>query len=232
MLDKEEFRSEVSKAIQEALAGVSAEARLDDKVKTLLESADSTISDLLETVETRDQDLSKVADENKALQIKIEELSIKTKELEDLVAAREASLKEAEEKVVASDERAAAAEAELANIAHDRRLEVRVSELAEAKILKSGEKAEAQKAKVREMSDEDFASYKEELIDLRQSVEAAIKEVAGVETGDETVDIAPPLINKQDAAVAALNAENNEPTSKSKFNALGAALAKRLKNEK
>jgi len=232
MLDKEEFRSEVSKALKDALAGVSAEARLDDKVKTLLESADSTISDLLETVELRDQEISKAADETKTLQETVEELTNKLKELEEVLAARDADLKEVQDKVVASEERATAAETELANIAHDRRLEVRVAELAEAKILKAGEKSEAQKAKVREMSDEEFASYKEELVDLRQAVEAAIKEVAGTENGEEVVEVAPPLINKEDAAVAALNAENNEPTGKSKYADLGPALAQRLKDNK
>lgn len=231
MLDKEEFRSEVSKALKEALAGVSAEARLDDKVKTLLESADSTISDLLETVESKDQDLSKAADEYKSLQLKMEELVGKVSELEGVLAERDSQLKEVQDKVVAAEERASAAEAELTGIANDRRLEVRVAELAEAKILKSGEKAETQKSKVREMSDEEFASYKEELIDLRQSVEAALKEVAAGSGDGKEVEVAPPLINKEEAAAAALNAENNDPTGKSKFKDLGEALAKRLKNK-
>lgn len=231
MLDNKEFRDEVSKAIKEVLAEVSAETRLDDKVKTLLESADSTISDLLETVEAKSQEVAQSEGQAKSLKEQLDELVGKTNKLEEMLSTKDTELKESNDKIVAAEERAVAAEAELTKIAHDRRLEVRVAELAEAKILKVGEKAEAQKAKVREMSDEEYASYKEELIDLRQSVEAALKEISS-ESGETTVEVAPPVVKKEEATTGAPNVESSEPAGKSKFQELGQALAKKLKSEK
>lgn len=230
-ISKEEFQKEVRAALEAAVSDLSKEARLE-KVDALLEKAEATVTELLETIELKDQNITKSTDENKSLKEQVEELVAKTKEIEERLAAREAELKDAQDKALAAEERAATAETELAKIALDRRLELRVTELAEAKVLKSGEKADAQKAKIREMSDEDFSAYKDELVDLRLAVEASLKEAATtveveVET-EETVEVAPPQINREDAALAALDTENND-AGKSRYSDFGSALAKRLR---
>ena len=223
MITKEDFQKEIRDALKEAVAGVSEESRLD-KVSALLEKADSTISELIETVELKDDELSKSEEAMAALKKEVLDLDhAQVKELERLTS----ELKEAQEKAVAAEERATKAESELTGISHDRRLELRVAELAEAKVLKAGEKLEAQKTRIRAMSDEDFAAYKEELVDLRQAVEAALQD-----QGDEGVNIAPPVIDKG-AAAGVLNVEQmNNADRKSQMAEFGQALAKLLRNEK
>jgi len=222
MITKEDFQKEIRDALKEAVAGVSEESRVD-KVSALLERADSTISELIETVELKDEELLKSEEVMAALKKEVEELTTKAKEVEGRFGGE---LKEAQEKAVAAEERATKAETELTGIAHDRRLELRVAELAEVKVLKSGEKLEAQKNRIREMSDEDFAAYKDELADLRQAVEAALQDNEG------DVNIAPPVIDKG-AAAGVLNVEQtNNADKKSQMAEFGQALAKLLRNEK
>ncbi len=226
MITKEDFQKEIRDALKEAVAGVSEESRVD-KVSALLEKADSTISELIETVELKDEELSKSEEAMAALKKEVEELTAKAKEVEERFTAREGELKEAQEKAAAAEERATKAESELTGISHDRRLELRVAELAEAKVLKAGEKLEAQKNRIRSLSDEDFAAYKEELVDLRQAVEAALQD-----QGDEGVNIAPPVIDKG-AAAGVLNVEQtNNADRKAQMAEFGQALAKLLRNEK
>lgn len=228
MITKEDFTKEVTAVLKDALAKLPETA----KVSEALETAETTISDLLQAVKSKEDELALAGDDKKALQQQVDELMAKTKELEEQLAAREAELKDINTQRAELEQRATAAEAVLAEAAAAKLLETRVSELAEAKVLKSGEKLEAQKAKIAAMTDEEFAAYREELVDLRLELEAALvtKETAAdeavVET-EEVVEVAPPAIKEEAAAAGALNVEIEEtPTQKAKYIEFAQALAK------
>ncbi len=233
---KEEFQTLLKDAVKGAFDGLSEESRLD-KLNQLVATAESTISELLENVKSKDGELAKSDGDRKVLADQVEELVAKNKQLEEQLAAREAELKDTDDKRASAEQRATAAEAVLTEAAAVRTLEARIAELAEAKVLKSGEKLDAQKTKVASMSDEEFASYRDELVDVRSEFEASLKVVATdavvADADAGVVDVAPPQITVETAAAGALlDVESVEPsTLKSEAARFGAALAKRLRNE-
>ena len=111
----------------------------------------------------------------------------------------------------------------------------------------------AQTTKIRSLTDEEFASYKDELISLRKAVEAELakaaeveskkteeekaKEAAAVEAAAAAAaaaeekkdagegDIPPPEVDPKKAAVAALNLEVKNIDIMSKYAEMGKALA-------
>jgi chromosome segregation ATPase len=147
-------------------------------------------------------------------------------------------------------------ELELSNIMKDRAAEKRMVELEDAGVIRSDR--DSQMKKVREMSDEDFASYKEELVSIRESVlkelekanetgegtqveeEVAVESVdhtsqesegASEETHEEASEdeVNPAQISPGHAAMAALNMEYLPNTDvMKKYAELGKAMAKRF----
>ncbi len=233
VLTKEEFQAMLKDAVKGTFDGLSEESRAD-KLNQLVVAAESTITDLNKVVEDKEAELAKAEGEKKALSEQVEELVAKNKQLEEQLAAREAELKDASEKHASAEQRATAAETVLAEQAAARTLEARVAELAAAKVLKSGEKLEGQKTKIASMSDEEFAAYRDELVDVRAEVEALLKDTAGEAVTEEevVVEVAPPDINKEEAAAAgALDIESVETSTKSKYADFSVALAKRMRNE-
>ena len=65
----------------------------------------------------------------------------------------------------------------------DKAAELRMAELVKAGVALSDK--DAQTTKVRDMEDEEFGSYKEELVSLRSAVEAELAKVAPEETASE-----------------------------------------------
>jgi chromosome segregation ATPase len=129
-----------------------------------------------------------------ALEGKIAESEEVAKQIEDLESKIEAMTSELEAAKKTADESAAKlAEAEntIEEMKKDKAAELRMAELAEARVALSDR--DAQTAKVRGMEDEEFASYKEELVSLRSAVEAELakakpeEEVASEEETQEEV---------------------------------------------
>jgi hypothetical protein len=132
-----------------------------------------------------------------------------------------------------------------------------MSELEEAGVALSNK--EAQTAKVREMDDEAFASYKEELVSVREAVKAELaksgtpeekpevaeEEVEEEEASEETpegeeeaseedADDTPPAeIDKHQAVAGALNLEVMPSDDVlAKYRKMGEAMASRMKKDK
>jgi len=118
-----------------------------------------------------------------------------------------------------------------------------MKELDEAKVVMANA-LDAQTAKVREMTDEEFASYKEERVALRKSVEEELAANAanGTETAstgdtdndDDSSDTPEANIPTGEAIAASLNMETQASSSmKSKYRDLGKAMADAMsKSEK
>ncbi len=235
MITKEDFKKEVTTVLKGALAGLPEATQLA-KVSEVLETAETTISELLQTVESKDDELATSSEDNLTLKQQVDELMAKTKLLDEQLAAREAELKALTDLHMQAEQRAVAAETIIAEAAKIKTLETRVAELATSKVLKAGEKLEAQKAKIKSMSDEEFATYRDDLVDVRSELEALLKsattEVATtVADIEETVEVAPAAISKETAAAGTVAVEIvKTPTQKDRYAAFGAGLVKLMGN--
>ena len=145
-LNKEALAQEVEAILAKKDAAKQVEARIAS-----LESEKASLADELAKLTEAKDTLSSELDTAKA------ELDSKTQECEALARQKEESEAKASEMQV-----------ELDNIRAEQSLAKRVSELTEASVLMpEGEKREKQMAKVKAMSDEDFSSYLEDLVEIQ-----------------------------------------------------------------
>ena len=167
------MNEELKKDVEAAVASIfsqkeEAEQRAETE-KALQKSAD-TITSLTEALENKNADGEEVANQITDLEAKVEEL---TSELE-------AAKKEAEETANKLTE----SENKIEEMRKDKAAELRMAELEDAGVALSDK--DAQSSKVRGMEDEEFASYKEELVSLRSAVEAELaKEIPAEKAASE-----------------------------------------------
>lgn len=162
MADNTDIRQEVEAIMAEKDAAAKVEARI-----SALEAEKEDLSSKLEATEAAKKTLSDELESVKA---------------EKTSAAEKVEALETDKGKL--DETVAKLQGELDKIRAEQALAARTTELTEANILKpEGEKRDAQLEKVRAMSDEDFASYKQDLLDV---VEMAKATSGSTETETET----------------------------------------------
>jgi len=151
---------------------------MDEKVRKEIEDAVASIFSEKEEAEARQKTQDALTTSAKA----IEELTTSLEEKNDEVADMETKISEADEKIATlaseleaaktekatSDEKLAETELKIEDMLKDKSADDRMVELEEAGVIRKDK--EAQRTKVREMSDEDFASYREELVSIREAV--------------------------------------------------------------
>lgn len=148
------------------------EAEMRKKTEEALEKAAATIEDLTNTLEEKNAEA--------------EEQESKFSEIQAKVTDLESELEAARNETESVKEQLTEKETELEEIKKDRAADVRMAELEEAGVAhRTDEAKEAQVARIREMSDEDFAAYKEELVSIRQSV---LDELAAAASEEETAE--------------------------------------------
>jgi chromosome segregation ATPase len=227
---------QLKKDIEAVVAEIfSQKEEADRKIRTeeALQKAAQTIDELTTTLESRNaQD---------------EETAAKIAGFESKVKDLETQLEAAKKEIETSNTKLAESEKVVEEMKKDRAAEIRMADLASVGVALSDKSA--QTVKVREMTDEVFASYKEELVSLRKSVEAELAKNAEAEEKEEVVEdkevstiteekkedevTPPPQIDPKKAASAALNLEvKNTDDILSKYAELGAALAKRITEKK
>jgi len=207
-------------ATQEALRD---SANLVEDIKKTLETkeieADTAITALKETVAAKDVEIAE-------LTLKVETTS---KEAVEISQAVEAAKKEAAEAIEA-----------LTTFHKDRAAELRVSELVAAKVITTDKVAEYS-SKVRDMTDEEFATYKQDRVQLREAVikelESATQAPAVITSVVTTASVAPVTPPAQIAPGHAIASAMNFETIPSedvisKYAKLGEAMAANLKSEK
>jgi hypothetical protein len=133
------------------------EAEIRKQTEEALSEAANTIDELTTSLEASNVEIAE----------KAEELSEANEKVQNLETELEAARAETEEFKTKAEE----AESALEEMKKDRATELRVKELEEAGVVSN---KEAQSSKVREMSDEDFASYKDELISIREAIIAEL----------------------------------------------------------
>ena len=162
-----EIKKEVDKLVQEILAG-KASASASTKLEEMLNEASTTIESLKEKV----VDLEKAAVESTTVVEDLEKVKV---ELETEKSALTEQVESLTEEKSTLEERATKAEDAIANMEKDVAAKDRMVELSELKLVRVDEAAAVtQMDAVREMSDEDFASYRDERVALRDEILAAV----------------------------------------------------------
>lgn len=254
----DQLNQDVRKALDDVLRERDDVAMRKETEEALLKSTEK-INELVSSLEAKDNEAS-------ALVTKVDELEKVVAELSGKVSAltieKENLEKEKTTFQAEKDEllkRAQAVEETLNNIKKDQLARTRFDELKINGVAATEAKAmEGQLAKVREMTDEEFAAYKNERVELRKVIlseletkstpvvePAAVVVPAAVITPVADAVVVEPteeelaaaavasVANPMNAMAAALNMEII-PTqdTKVKYNALGAELAKRVKERK
>lgn len=164
----EDLKRDVEALVSEIFSQKEEAEQRAETEKALQKSAD-TITQLTEALEGKNAEAEEVASQITELETKVEELTSKL----------EAAEKEAEETAT----KLAESENLIEEMKKDKAAELRMAELADAGVALSNK--DAQTAKVREMEDEEFASYKEELVSLRSAVKAELAKAEPEETASE-----------------------------------------------
>ena len=135
------------------------EAEMRELIELELKKAANTIEDLTSVLETKKTEFVEV-DTNLG-------------EANEKIGNLETELEAARKEIETSTEKLAETEKVLEEKKKDEVANVRMSELEEAKVTRTDK--DSQVAKIREMSNEDFVAYKEELVSIRQSVVAELE---------------------------------------------------------
>jgi hypothetical protein len=173
--NKEEFNAAVQAEVDRQLSSrEEAEARRE--AEEALNEAKETFETLKASLEAKD---AKIAEYEETL------ANLDTSEPTAAEVAANEKIVELEKAVEELTERSKVAEAALDTIAREETAAGRMAELTEAGVSLDEEAAEAQYAKIRDMSDEDFQSYKSELVALKNKYAPASEE-----EGEEKIEVA------------------------------------------
>lgn len=174
-LNKEEFEKAVQAEVERILSS-REEAQAREEAEAALKEAKETFETLKASLEAKD---AKIKEYEEAL------AALDGSEPTDGEVAANERIVELERELEEWKHRAEVAQAALDTLAREETAAGRMSELAEAGVSLDEEAAEAQYAKVRDMSDEEFASYKSELIALKSKYASSSEE-----EGDEEIEVA------------------------------------------
>lgn len=161
----EELKKDIEAAVSEIFSQ-KEEAEQKARTEEALQKSADVITELTDSLDA----LTETAKEHES------EVAELVARIDELTSELEAAKNEATENA----NKLAESEKTIDEMKKDKAAELRMSELTTAGVALSNK--EAQTAKVREMSDEDFASYKDELIAVREAVKAELAKNVEVET--------------------------------------------------
>lgn len=157
-MEKDELKVQIAALVAD-LFDEKEEAEIRKKTEAELEKAASAISNLTTALEEKNAEAVEMEEKLTASDIRVKEL--------------ESELEAAKKEFENASAKLGETEKILEDMKKDRAAEVRMAELEDAGVARSDR--ETQVTKVREMSDEDFASYKDELVSIRAAVVAELE---------------------------------------------------------
>lgn len=157
-MEKDEMKVQVAALVAD-LFDEKEEAEIRKRTEAELEKAASAISNLTTALEEKNTEAAEMEE-------KLTASDTRVKELESELEAAKKELEEASAKLGEKEKI-------LEDMKKDRAAETRMAALEDAGVARSDR--ESQMIKVREMSDEDFASYKDELVSIREAVVAELE---------------------------------------------------------
>ena len=224
-------------------------ALLEETEKALTDSA-AKINELTASLEAKDEEISTFTSKVDELEKTLAELATKNKELETSLEQAKAGFETEKAEIV---KRAETAEQAIESIKKDQAAQARFEDLKKDGVSATEAKAiEEQLTKIREMTDETFATYKSERVELRKSIiaemektpvaaaapvvdpqktEEEIKAAAEVEVAlEEEIAKSKDSIDPMKAVAAMLNLEVTPSDDvKNKYREFGKALADNIK---
>ncbi len=177
-MSSEDFDAAVKAKVDEALSSKEDDVARQEAEQALQE-AKETFETLKAALEARD---AKIKEYEEAL-ANLENVDPTSAE----VSANE-RIVELETALAEATTRVSVAEAALDTIAREETAAGRMAELEESEVSLDEEAAEAQYAKVRDMSDEDFQSYKSELVALKAKYAVSEEAEQNIQVTDLTAD--------------------------------------------
>lgn len=196
------------------------ESEMKKETERALQASADMIEELEQSLEAKDVTLGEKEAEILTLNESISDFETRITELEDGKTAFDEEKETFETEKADLIKRAEDAEGKIEEMEKDRSAEARLDELREVGVAATNEKAiEDQTSKIREMSVEDFSSYKDELVAIREAIIAELEakkdpdnnaddaDTANSEEEDDDVASADVAIDPAKAAFAALNME-------------------------
>jgi len=190
------------------------EVAMRKETENALNKSADKINELVTSLEAKDEELVTSTAKLDELETSVSESADKLKELEENL---EKATSDFEAEKGELTKRAETAEEELLNVKKDQLAKARYEELESDGVGAVEEKAkEDQVAKIREMEDEDFLTYKAERVELRKAVIAELETSASEEPvvkADEEAaaeEDANKVTNKEDALDIEAEVEGNE----------------------
>lgn len=231
--------------------------KLKEDIKALVASIFSEKEDLdvrKKTEEALNKSAETINELTEALEAKnvnVEEASKKAVELEASVTSLKVELEAARKEKEEADQKFEKANNELLAIAKEKMANERMLALETSGVVRTDK--DSQKTKVMEMTEEEFAAYKDELVAIKADVLKSLEEAAKIEAdklasekaaadkaaadaaaanaGDDGIKTPPANVDPKAAETAAVNLESASNDIVSKYAALGAALAASMKAE-
>jgi hypothetical protein len=159
------------KDVEAVVAAIFSEKEEDDirkQTEAALNKSADTIGELTEALEAKNTEVEELQSEISASEVKAEENRTKLEAAETELGGVKTKLIEAE--------------TALEEMKKDKATEIRMAELKQAGVVSD---KDIQASKIRDMSDEDFASYKTELTTLREAILAELTKVGESEESEE-----------------------------------------------
>jgi len=203
------------KGIVDDIFKTKEDSEMKKETEKALQTSANMIDELGQSLEAKDVTLEEKKAEILTLNESISDFETRVTELEDEKTAFEGEKETFETEKADLIKRAEDAEGKIEEMEKDKLADVRLDELKEAGVAATNEKAiEDQTSKIREMAVEDFTSYKDELVAIREAIivelDAKNDPPAGEDGSEENDDDAAnadPSIDPAKAAFAALNME-------------------------
>ncbi len=193
------------------------------KTEDALNASATKIEELTSEVEVAKEVVTEKDVEISDLKIKIETADTEKAELIDKHGSE---IKEVTDAKTILEEELEKVSLELSTMKQEITADKRMSELESAGVVR--EESDVQKTKIMDMSDEDFISYKEELVAIKAKVIASLKVKEDVEIEEDTTT--PPVeIDPDNSSQAALNLESTPSQDLAeKYADLGKAMAEAI----
>lgn len=173
-LNKNEFNAAVQAEVERILSS-KEEAQARTEAESALKEAKETFETLKASLEAKD---AKIKEYEEALAV------LDNSEPTDAEVATNEKIVALEAEIADWKHKAEVAQAALDTLAREETAAGRMSDLTEAGVALDDEAAEAQYAKVRDMSDEAFASYMSELVALKSKYDSSSEE-----DGEEEIEV-------------------------------------------
>lgn len=227
----------LKKMVEDVVTAIFAsKEEADKRQKTVdaLETSATEIASLQKQLEEVNVNLEQVSKELETSKAEVTELNVKieaAKSEEDFEAEKAEAVKEVAKAKEAVESKLEKVSLELSTLKQEITAKQRMSELESAGVLR--EDSEAQKAKIMDMTDEDFTAYKDELVEVKEQVVASLKE--SMKSEDAGDGVTPPAnVDPDKSEQASLNLEtpsSKETSIEAQMKRLGEAMAKQMETK-